>query len=306
MTRRAGWLGFGVALVLASVAACRFEPDLTRFTPCAEGGACPTGTTCLAEAQRCLPDCGAQGPCVPDVDAPAPDAATALDGGNDAGLADAGAGDAGTDAGGDGGTEDAGMGDAGSDAGTRPPLRFAGPGLLANAYDGQGYTEQVSALGGLPPYSFSLPDGGLPMGLSLADGGLVTGTPSGVRNADFQVRVTDSDTPPRSVLGSAALSVVPVPSNLTVATQSVPDARVGQPYRYVLRAGGVRGTLTWKFLAGDPPPGLQFNADGVISGTPTETKPSRTYTFILQAEDTVLLTSTTADRNLTLTIHPAE
>ena len=300
MTRRAGWLGFVVALVLASVAACRFEPDLTRFAPCAEGGACPTGTTCLAEAQRCLPDCGAQGPCVPDVDEPAPDAATEMDGGNDAGVEDAGT-DAGVeDAGLDGGAEDAG------DAGTRPSLRFAGPGVLANAYDGQSYTEQLSALGGLPPYSFSLTDGGLPTGLSLADGGLVTGTPSGTRNADFQVRVTDSDTPPRSVVGSASLSVVPVPSNLTVATQSVPDARVGQPYRYVLRAGGVVGTLTWKFLAGDPPPGLQFSADGVISGTPTETKPSRTYTFIMQVDDASLLYSASADRNLTLTIHPAE
>jgi len=314
VTRRAGWLGFFVALVLASVAACSFEPDLSRFAPCGEGGGCPSGTTCLAEAQRCLPDCGPRGPCVPDGPVePTPDAATEVDGGSDAGLVDAGEEpdsgfeDAGVDAGTeDAGPGDAGAGDAGSDAGTKYPLRFAGPAVLANAYDGQNYTEQVYALGGTPPHSFSLPDGGLPTGLSLADGGLVTGKPSGTRNASFEVRVTDSDTPPQSVLGSASLSVVPAPSNLTVATQSVPDARVGQPYRYQLRAGGVVGTLTWKFLAGDPPPGLQFGSDGVISGTPRETKPSRTYTFIMQVEDTALLYSATADRNLTLTILPAE
>lgn len=319
MTRRAGWLGFGVALLLAWVAACSFEPDLSRYAACAEGGGCPSGTTCLIEAQRCLPDCGARGPCLPDEPVePTPDAATDADGGTDAGLEDAGtdAGgeDAGTDAGAelDAGSEDAGPGDAGvdldagTDAGTKPLLRFAGPAVLANAYDGQNYTEQVSALGGMPPYRFALADGGLPPGLSLADGGVVTGKPSGTRNADFQVRVTDSDTPPQSVLGSAFLSVVPAPSGLTVATQSLPDARVGQAYRYQLRAGGVVGTLTWKFLAGDPPPGLQFGSDGVISGTPTETKPSRTYTFIMQVDDAALLYSASADRNLTLTIHPAD
>ncbi len=301
MKRRAGGWGFGVALVLASVVACQFEPDLSRFAPCAEGGACPTGTTCLAEAQRCLPDCGAQGPCVQEPVEPAPDAATELDGGSDAGLADAGFEDAGQDA----STEDAGPGDAGTDAGPRPLLRFAGPSELTHAYDGQGYTEQVSALGGTPPYRFSLADGGLPSGLSLQDGGQVTGTPSGAQTASLLVQVTDSDTPPQSVTGSASLRVLKPPSELTVATQSLPDARVGQDYRYVLRAGGVVGTLTWTFLeGGEPPPGLQFGTDGVISGRPPVTRSPYTYTFRIRVEDVALLYNAEATRTFTLTIHP--
>lgn len=348
MTRRGGWL-LGGALLLAVVAACRFEPDLSRFPACGEDGACPEGSTCLAEAQRCLPDCGERGPCVPEV----PDAGT------DAGEGDAGFEDAGTD----GGFED-----AGTDAGTplsldtsaldvatesvaytatftasggtppysfraveglppslslgtegtlsgqptkpdsvqltvevadssqppahaqktytlriRPLLRFAGPRLLADAPVNTSYTEQVSATGGTPPYHFALDSGALPSGLKLQDEGSVTGTATQTTSSavSFKVRVTDSDTPAQSVVGDASLTVFSpgLLSGATITTQSLPDARLGQPYRYVLQSAKA-SSPTWTLTSASPPDGIILDADtGVLSGAPTAG--SRSFTVQL-------------------------
>src|ERR1700742_3787684 len=57
---------------------------------------------------------------------------------------------------------------------------------------------QVSATGGIPPYSFFIGSGsendtGLPPGLQLNSNGQITGTPTSLGNYTFNVSVTDSD-----------------------------------------------------------------------------------------------------------------
>ena len=63
-----------------------------------------------------------------------------------------------------------------------------------------------------------------------------------------------------------AVSVVPV---LSVASRSLPAARLGRPYWAQLASAGGAGPATWRVTAGTLPVGLSLDpATGVISGTP--------------------------------------
>jgi len=65
---------------------------------------------------------------------------------------------------------------------------------LPEAALGQAYSQQLSAVGGTPPYSYSLALGTVPPGLSLSTNGLVSGTPTSGGIFTFTVQVTDAAT----------------------------------------------------------------------------------------------------------------
>src|SRR5262249_37173768 len=54
------------------------------------------------------------------------------------------------------------------------------------------YSQQVDAVGGPPPYSWSVVNGSLPPGLVLTSAGVLQGTPSATASASFRLRVIDS------------------------------------------------------------------------------------------------------------------
>jgi len=82
------------------------------------------------------------------------------------------------------------------------------------------FSGRVVAVGGVPPYHYSL-SGNLPAGLGSIDpnsGGL-SGTPTSLGNSFFTVNVTDSDSPPSTASNSYSINVVtPLGRNDTVAT----------------------------------------------------------------------------------------
>lgn len=57
--------------------------------------------------------------------------------------------------------------------------------------------------------------------------------------------------------------------SLTITTQELPAAIVGEPYSATLSAWSAAPPVTWKTTI-DPPAGLTLSSDGVLSGTPTE------------------------------------
>jgi hypothetical protein len=85
---------------------------------------------------------------------------------------------------------------------------------LTNATVGVVYNEQLSALNGQLPYSWSLMSGSLPSGLTLATNGLISGTPTGSGIFNFTVEVTDR----LSTIATQMLSLTVFPS---VALQPV-------------------------------------------------------------------------------------
>lgn len=75
--------------------------------------------------------------------------------------------------------------------------------ILEDAAVGYAYSGQLVVAGGTPPYTWSLYEGQLPNGLSLTPGGAITGTPTqSFFTPNFDALVTDSSTPPHTVLQS--------------------------------------------------------------------------------------------------------
>jgi hypothetical protein len=308
--------------------ACVFQPDLTRFPACDAQGACPVGWTCLAPEGVCLPDCGERGPCstetrlvlIPDgpkvgVETESylhrfqasggtpPYTFSIITGALPPGLSLNDQGELSgkpTTAGDFRFTlEVVDQGEMPQRASQelslriRPVLHVAGPYILATVQQGKAYVEQVSALGGKPPYRFELVSGStLPPGLVLRDTGRVEGMTDTPTSLAFTVRVTDSDEPPQSVTRSLQI-LTGLCSFLCVTTQSVPDARRGSAYTYTLQAAGNTGSVLWKLESGALPPGLQLDSrTGLLSGTPD--KAPGTYDFTVSAEDVLQTVSPVA------------
>ena len=96
-------------------------------------------------------------------------------------------------------------------SGTSAGLALAAPpgGSLMPGVVGLPYSFPLMALGGTPPYIFSLTGGSLPAGLSLDSvTGAVYGTPVAAGTSAFTVQVQDSSSPPQTASASVSLQVV--------------------------------------------------------------------------------------------------
>jgi putative Ig domain-containing protein len=183
----------------------------------------------------------------------------------------------------------------------RPVLRLAGPGVLAFFESDKAYKEQLSVLGGKPPYTFALVSGSLPSGIVLReDTGQVDGKSSDSDTPPFYVQVTDSDDPPQTAIRRLQLTSVACSStSVCIKSSAVPDARVGSPYSYAIQSNPT--SVTWSVEdATKLPPGITLASDtGVLSGTPTA---PGTYDFTVSAA-AGLLGPATSTMPLKLTVY---
>ena len=77
---------------------------------------------------------------------------------------------------------------------------------------------------------------------------------------------------------------------LVIHPDSLPNGTVGEAYSATVTAtGGQYPSYTFAFEDGTLPPGLSFDADGSISGTPTE---AGSFTFRVSVNDPVFKTYT--------------
>jgi Putative Ig domain len=267
MNARLAALGLALLGVVGLAASCHFQPDLSRFAPCTEDAACPQGYTCLVEAQRCLPDCGEQGPCpVEPPPEPSTDAGSDEDGGTDAGT------------------------DAGFDAG--PPLTLVTE-TLAPAVETSPYSMELKAQGGTPPYGFRA-TAALPSWLTL-DGGTLSGTPPTPGSVHVAVELSDSDAPPTTRSAAYDLRVRPL---LRVAGPgTLVDGYQNNSYSERISATGGVPPYSFKRLAGSFPGDLTLLQDGSVAGTPSGTG---NYSFQVQVTDSDSEQPQTAVRQLAL------
>jgi Zn-dependent metalloprotease len=78
------------------------------------------------------------------------------------------------------------------------------PSSLPTGQAGMGYSQTLSATGGVTPYSWSILSGSLPVGLSLdATSGVISGTPTAAGTASFAIQAADSQSPAH--IGTKAL-----------------------------------------------------------------------------------------------------
>ncbi len=75
------------------------------------------------------------------------------------------------------------------------------------------YGATLAAAGGLAPYSWSLVNGNLPVGLTLnATSGVISGIPNGPGTSSFTVQVSDSETPAATATANLSIVINPPPA----------------------------------------------------------------------------------------------
>ena len=160
-----------------------------------------------------------------------------------------------------------------------PPVVIAAN-ALPQGTAGTGYSANVVASGGTPPYAWSVVSGALPAGLSMSSSGAITGTPTGAAHASFTVQVTDSSPSPQSTTAPLSIDVLPPP--LAISRTSFPQGTPGTFYSTTLAATGGTPPYTWSISSGSLPAGLKLSSSGLISGTPTT---NGTAAFTLRVTD---------------------
>lgn len=142
---------------------------------------------------------------------------------------------------------------------------------------GVSYSAAMAGSGGTSPLTWTAT--GLPAGLAIASvSGTISGIPTagGVFNPEFTLR----DASGRLATRVVSIRVPGVPP--VVSERVLADAVVGDAYVETLGATGGTGALTWSWVGGDLPNGIELGDDGTLSGVPTA---PGTFTFNVTATD---------------------
>jgi hypothetical protein len=133
------------------------------------------------------------------------------------------------------------------------------PVTLPLAEQGAPYNVAFSASGGLAPYTFSVIQGNLPAGLTLSSAGVLSGTPTQAGTFGIVVQAVAS-----GGTGSGDRSYT-----LFVVDASCPDPNAFVGVTYGSLFSSEPSPSFYSPAGGTFPPGLDVNADGFVSGTPT-------------------------------------
>lgn len=134
------------------------------------------------------------------------------------------------------------------------------------------YAADVTAVGGVAPYTWRVSAGSLPTDVALQAGvtqtASVSGTPSEAGTFSFTLQIEDA-------LGTTAdlpVEIFIAPAPLEVPPTSPPTGTAGVPYSTTIRATGGAAPFSWRVAAGGLPPGLTLEPattnEVTVSGTP--------------------------------------
>jgi formylglycine-generating enzyme required for sulfatase activity len=160
--------------------------------------------------------------------------------------------------------------------GTSAVLSISTPPNLGTIDINKGYSTTLQAVGGKPPYTWTI-NGTKPASVNLAANGTLTANSSTALTANFTVRVQDSSIPAANATQVMTLTYRN-PAQLSVSTSSLPQGRVNAEYSQQLAATGGATPYLWTITAGTLPAGMVCSPTGWLTGTPTVTA-NTTLTF---------------------------
>lgn len=139
------------------------------------------------------------------------------------------------------------------------PIDFAQKGVPYTSND-------LQAWGGVAPYTYALASGIIPSGLSIDPvSGVISGTPSGVGDFSFAVKVTDSS----GTMITREFSIFIGDPAIAIAPPSPNTGTVGAAYTGNITATGGTAPYSYTVAGGSPPTGLTLDTAGNVTGTPS-------------------------------------
>lgn len=152
---------------------------------------------------------------------------------------------------------------------------------LSTVVRGTNFNAQVTAIGGMQPYTWSIRAGALPVGVSLnAASGVISGAPHAAGNFAFTIEVKDSQA--LAARKDFSIHVLPAPMVIERATANF-EVMKGSAFSYQVNVTGGTPAFLWSIASGALPTGLALNAGtGVISGIPST---SGAFTLTVNVRD---------------------
>jgi hypothetical protein len=139
------------------------------------------------------------------------------------------------------------------------------------------YSFRMAASGGIPPYRWSA--AGLPPGLSINPAtGEISGKP--MQDGGFNVTITVTDA--AGCGDSQTFKMNVKPNKPSIAVGALPPGRMCRDYAAQLQAAGGCPPYSWAISDGALPAGLSMDANGTITGIPTE---AGLFTFTVTLAD---------------------
>jgi len=154
---------------------------------------------------------------------------------------------------------------------------------LPTGTNGAFYSQTLQAIGGQPPYTWSLApySASLPATLTLATNGVLSGIPATNGTFYFYSRVTDGA---MTTADSSLLQLNIVNPPLQITTASLPSGVVGVGYTNQLTVTGGYPPYSWCLATGSAPlpANLTLGVNGLVSGVP---EANGTFNFLVQVYD---------------------
>lgn len=140
------------------------------------------------------------------------------------------------------------------------------PATISTGTTGAAYNQPLSAVGGVPPYAFTISSGAPPPGLILSAGGVLSGTPTQPGNFTFTVQAIDA----QGCLGEYQYMLSITCPTIEVGPATLPTGIVNTafPATTITGSGGM-SPYTCALSEGSLPPGMNL-VNCIILGTPTK------------------------------------